>query len=365
MTGLLAATFRRRFPGGPVVEADLRIPIDTFHVTVLFGPSGAGKSTLLRVLAGLERPESGTIRFGDETWCDSERRIWLPPQERDIGLMFQEYALFPHLSVAENVAFGISRLPAPARRARLEEALEAFDLTDLRDRYPHQVSGGQQQRIALARTLIRRPRLLLLDEPLSALDAPLRYELQGELRRYLVRHQVPVLLVTHDPTEAANLGDDVAVMEQGTIRQRGPLAEVFQNPVSVEVARIVGMDTILSGTVVDRRDGRVTVDTAGIRWSVPAAEESVMSRNVSLCFRAEDVRVSKETAPQDQAENSHVGRIERISSDGPMTRIELRSSVTLSALVTKRAVRELGLGVGDTIRFDVPAAAIRPIQRME
>ena len=365
MTGQLEATFRRRFPAGPVVEADLRIPVDTFHVTVLFGPSGAGKSTLLRVLAGLERPESGTIRFGDETWCDTGRGIWLPPQQRDIGLMFQEYALFPHLSVAENVAFGIARLPAPERQSRLEEALKSFDLTDLRDRYPHQVSGGQQQRIALARTLIRRPRLLLLDEPLSALDGPLRNELQGELRRYLVRHQVPVLLVTHDPTEAANLGDDVAVMDQGTIRQRGPLPEVFQSPCGVEVARIVGMDTILPGTVVDRRDGRVTVDTAGVRWTVAAADEREMSRNVHLCFRAEDVRVRKETATRDDAENAHVGRIERISSDGPMTRIEIRSSVTLSALLTKGAVRELSVAVGDNVRFDVPAAVIRPIDRME
>lgn len=365
MTGQLEATFRRRFPAGPVVEADLRIPIDTFHVTVLFGPSGAGKSTLLRVLAGLERPESGTIRFGDETWCDTERGIWLPPQRRDIGLMFQEYALFPHLSVAANVAFGIARLPAPERQARLEEALDAFDLADLRDRSPHQVSGGQQQRIALARTLIRRPRLLLLDEPLSALDAPLRHELQGELRRYLVRHQVPVLLVTHHATEAANLGDDVAVMDQGTIRQRGPLPEVFQKPAGVEVARIVGMDTILAGTVVDRGGGRVTVDTAGVRWSVAAADRREMSGNVSLCFRAEDVRVRKGTGPQDDVENSHVGRIERISSDGPMTRLEIRSSVLLSALLTKGAAGELDLRVGDAVRFDVPAAAIWPIERME
>ncbi len=260
MTGQLEATFRRRFPAGPVVEADLRIPIDTFHVTVLFGPSGAGKSTLLRVLAGLERPESGTIRFGDETWCDTERRIWLPPQQRDIGLMFQEYALFPHLSVAENVAFGIARLPTPERQARLEEALEAFDLTDLRNRYPHQVSGrpaaadrpGLDADPPSAAAAPRRTS--------SALDAPLRYELR-ELRRYLVRHQVPVLLVTHHATEAANLGDDVAVMDQERSARCGPLPEVFQNPSSVEVARIVGMDTILPGTVVDRSDGRATVDT--------------------------------------------------------------------------------------------------------
>src|SRR5437660_5620419 len=182
----LIAEFEKYFPGGPVIEVDLRRPADAFSLTVLFGRSGSGKSTTLRCLAGLERPERGTIRFGDEIWFDAARGIFLPPQRRRIGYLFQDYALFPHLRVAQNIGYGLGKIAAPERRQRIEEITALLGLADLEDHYPRQLSGGQQQRVALARALVCRPRPLLPDEPLSALDAPTREHLRRQLRHWLV-----------------------------------------------------------------------------------------------------------------------------------------------------------------------------------
>jgi molybdate transport system ATP-binding protein len=178
MTAELVAQFEKHYPRGPVIRAELRQAADRFSVSVLFGPSGCGKTTILRCLAGLERPESGTIRLGDESWLDAHRSICRSPQQRNIGYLFQDYALFPHLTAAGNIGYGLNGAPKPERRRRIREMLDRFGLNGLEQRWPHEVSGGQQQRIALARVLIRRPRLLLLDEPLSALDATLREELR-------------------------------------------------------------------------------------------------------------------------------------------------------------------------------------------
>src|SRR5260370_27952824 len=168
----LTAGFETCFPGGPVIQVELRLPADAFSLTVLFGPSGSGKSTTLRCLAGLDRPERGTIRFGNEIWFDAARGIFLPPQRRRIGYLFQEYALFPHLSVPQNIGYGLSKVAAPERRQRIEETTTLLGVAGLEERYPRQSSGGQQQRVALPRALVCRPRLLLLAQPRSAPDPP-------------------------------------------------------------------------------------------------------------------------------------------------------------------------------------------------
>src|SRR5262245_42649855 len=217
----LTAEFEKCFPGGPVIRVELRLPADVFSLTVLFGPSGSGKSTTLRCLAGLDRPERGTIRFGNETWFDAARGIFLPPQRRQIGYLFQDYALFPHLRVAENIGYGLGKVAASERRKRFEEITALLGLVGLEDYYPRQLSGGQQQRVALARALVCRPRLLLLDEPLSALDAPTREQLRHELRHWLTKLAVPGIVVTHDRVETLALGDHVVVMDHGRVRQCG------------------------------------------------------------------------------------------------------------------------------------------------
>src|SRR5947199_7395898 len=211
----LTAEFEKHFPGGTVIQVELRRPADAFSLTVLFGPSGSGKSTTLRCLAGLDRPQRGTIRFGDEIWSDAARGIFLPPQRRRIGYLFQDYALFPHLRVAQNIGYGLSKIATPERRQRIEEITALLRLAGLEDRHPRQISGGERQRVALARALVCRPRLLLLDEPLSALDAPLREQLRRELRRWLAQLAIPAVLVTHDRSEALSLSDYVVVFHNG------------------------------------------------------------------------------------------------------------------------------------------------------
>ena len=230
----------RRFRRGPRIAARAGWPLAPDRVTVLFGPSGAGKTTVLRALAGLDPPDAGAITFDGETWFDAARRVHVPPQARRVGLVFQEYALFPHLSVEGNVAFGLRGRPGAEARSRIDELAATFGLGDLLHRRPAELSGGQRQRVALARALAPRPRLLLLDEPLSALDAPTRAELRGELRALLEQTEVPAVVVTHDRAEALALGHRLAVLVDGTIRQIGPVEDVFASPADPEVARAIG-----------------------------------------------------------------------------------------------------------------------------
>jgi len=241
MPAFLNADIERRFANSPVVQATIRQPAAGFSVTALVGPSGCGKTTVLRCLAGLERPDRGSVSFGESLWFDSTRGIDRSPQSRAIGFLFQEYALFPHLNVFENIAFGLVSLPQREMGQRVTELLEMLQLRGLEGRFPHQLSGGQQQRVALARTVAPRPRLLLLDEPLSALDAPTRSELRTELRGMLAQWAIPTIVVTHDAVEVRALASEVVVMYEGRVRQTGPVDEVFGRPVDPVVARIVAM----------------------------------------------------------------------------------------------------------------------------
>ena len=239
-TAVLQASFERRFERGPTIRAELDCPLGAFSLTALVGASGSGKTTVLRCLAGLDAPQAGRIACGTETWFDKARRISLPPQRRGIGYLFQEYALFPHLTVRQNVAFGLGPASSLQKRERVAELLGALQIGDLGSRYPHELSGGQQQRVALARTVAPRPRLLLLDEPLAALDTPTRLELRGQLRGLLENWQIPVIMVTHDAAEVCALAQRVVVLCDGTVRQRGPVDEVLARPADVEVARLLG-----------------------------------------------------------------------------------------------------------------------------
>ncbi|MCC7375555.1 MAG: ABC transporter ATP-binding protein [Verrucomicrobiales bacterium] len=225
MNGGLSAHFVRHFPGGPTIHVErLEVP-NRAGVTVLFGPSGSGKTTTLRCLAGLVRPDEGRITFDAETWFDAGTRHCLEPRHRNVGFVPQDYALFPHLTVEHNIDYGLHHLPRLERRERVAEAIAWLDLGGLERRLPRELSGGQQQRVALARAVVRRPRLLLLDEPLSALDAPTRQRIRGELRDLLHRFETPTLLVTHDREEAHVLGDDLVVFDAGRVVSRGSIVD--------------------------------------------------------------------------------------------------------------------------------------------
>jgi len=347
MSAELVACFVKRFGRAVVVEADLRRPTDRFSITVLFGPSGCGKTTTLRCLAGLERPEEGRIVFGKTQWFDAERRVFLAPQQRDIGYLFQEYALFPHLTVGGNIAYGLRGVSCSERRRRVGEMLDLFQLAGLENRYPNQVSGGEQQRIALARVLVRRPRLLLLDEPLSALDQPTREQLRPELRRLLVEFGIPVVLVTHDRTEAMALADHLIVLDHGRVRQQGAVEEVFSRPADVEVARIVGLENVQPGRVVQTDEGLATV-ALGNGQLVALAPHSPVE-HVYVCIRAEEVVLRKGTPNDNGPRNRLVGVINTLTPEGPLVRVALDCGFPLVALVTRQTCEELRLREGEVV----------------
>ncbi len=232
----------------PGFELRARLALEGHGVTVILGPSGCGKTTLLRLIAGLEKPAAGHITVAGTPWADSQRGICLPPQRRRVGMVFQDYALFNHLTVADNIGFGLGR---GQRRATVARWLERLHLTELARRYPHQLSGGQRQRVALARALAPEPDLLLLDEPFSALDVALRRHLRDQLLELVASLRQPVLMVTHDLEEARHLADSIGVMIGGRIVRLDAAAKVFDDPGDIAVARVMGWENLLPVTAID------------------------------------------------------------------------------------------------------------------
>ncbi len=270
----------------------------------LLGPSGCGKTTLLRSLAGFYVPEEGAIFFGDEEVTRLE------PHKRNTGMMFQSYALWPHLTVAENVAFGLEqrKVAKPELRRRVGEALESVHMGAYAARRPNELSGGQQQRVALARALVIRPRCLLLDEPLSNLDAKLRLEMRAEIRRVCKEFSLTTVYVTHDQKEALSIADRLAVLDGGRILQVGTPGEIYRRPASKTVATFIGETDCIDGTVVAFAAGRVTVETAIGRFEgVPGDPAAVCGAGdrVTLSVRPECWALSRERP----AGNAVAGRI--------------------------------------------------------
>ena len=244
MTRLGVHDLTKLYPGAPPAGVGgVTCDFSAGRVTTILGPSGCGKTTLLLLVAGLLRPDRGGVWLGDLDVTD------LPPERRGVGVVFQDYALFPHLSVRGNVEFGLRRLPRRDRRRRAEEMLDRVRVLPLADRRVGRLSGGEQQRVALARAMAPRPRVLLLDEPLSALDAPLRERLRGELRDLLLEAATTTLYVTHDRAEALGLGEWVVVMNAGRVVQAGPPREVYERPGSRFVARFLGAANVVEGEV--------------------------------------------------------------------------------------------------------------------
>lgn len=260
----------------------------------LLGPSGCGKTTTLRMIAGFERPTTGEI------YIKGQRMNEVPPFHRPVNTVFQHYALFPHMTVFENVAFGLEmkRLPRDEIRRRVAEALRLVRLAGLEDRYPRQLSGGQQQRVALARALVNRPAVLLLDEPLGALDLKLRKEMQLELKT--LQHQVGItfIYVTHDQEEAMTMSDRIAVMNQGRVLQVGTPVEIYEHPATRFVADFIGETNFLEGKVVDHAEGWVRVEVEGLSiLAAPPPGGVVRGQAVTVALRPERIRLSLE-APE-------------------------------------------------------------------
>jgi molybdate transport system ATP-binding protein len=359
----LDASFEKGFSGGPVIRLLDCITRVEPAITVLFGASGSGKTTILRCLAGLERPDHGHVHFGGEVWSDAARKVFLPARMRRIGLVPQDYALFPHLTVADNIAYGLLKMEVGVRHRRVSEMLGWLGLEGLEKRLPGELSGGQQQRVAMARALAPRPRLLLLDEPLSALDHPVRLRLRRELRSWLHETRVPAILVTHDRQEAAALGDDIIVMHEGRMIQHGPVHEVMSKPVSLDVADILAVETVTPGEIVSMQDGIATVRVNGASLRALADDLPEETKDVLVCIRAEDVSL---TTPDEHAaspRNRLHAMVTGCTREGPLVRVDLECGFALAALLTPQGAGELELANGRHVVAEIKAPKIHLIPR--
>jgi putative spermidine/putrescine transport system ATP-binding protein len=314
---------KRYTPGAPPAVANLDLRVDHGAYCCLLGPSGCGKTTILRMVAGHEEPTSGDVLIGDRNVTG------LPPVERGTAMMFQSYALFPHRSVLDNVGFALKMrgLGKAERNTTARELLEKVQLEAFANRMPSELSGGQQQRVALARALITNPRVLLLDEPLSALDEYLRLRMRGELRRIQRELGITFIHVTHTQLEAIAVADVVVVMDQGRIEQAASPRDIFFHPRSAYVARFIGGQNVLSGTVDRVTEGRaVTVTNGGARIEVPLAGNRVApGETVFASLRRDRIAVRRPATGEARRDllNSVTGEIHAIENQGSYVKVTI------------------------------------------
>ncbi|HEX3226178.1 MAG TPA: ABC transporter ATP-binding protein [Gaiellaceae bacterium] len=333
---------------------EITVPLRTFRLELslevgstlaLVGPSGAGKTTVLRAVAGLARPESGRIAVDDEVFFDAERRVELPPERRRVGLVFQEYALFPHMTVRQNIEY--------ARRHAADEYLERFRIAHLDRARPHQLSGGERQRVALARALARDPQVLLLDEPLSALDAHTKTTVRAELHELLAGLEIPVLLVTHDFEDAAALADEVSVIVDGSLRQTGTPSELVGKPADSFVASFTGAN-LLHGVAEPSRNGSTRVHLADGTTVVTA---DPAAGRVALAVYPWDITLA-DAPPHDSALNVIHAPIRSIAELGNRVRVSVGP---VSAEITAESLERLGLETGQVVYATFKATGTRVV----
>lgn len=278
----------KRF-GSVTAVNDFNLVVEDGEFVSILGPSGCGKTTTLRMIAGFERATEGEIYIGDKCVSSSRKSTFLPPEKRDIGMVFQSYAVWPHMTVLDNVGYPlkIQKVPKEERVKRVKEMLGLVHLEEYAERYPHQLSGGQQQRVALARALVARPGLLLLDEPLSNLDAKLRESMRFEILALQKELGITVVYVTHDQAEAMAMSNRVVVMSKGLVQQIGEPHDIYSNPANKMVADFIGLVNFLPGEVAD---GRIRI--AGMATSFP--NTSNLTGEVTIAVRPENITLSKD-----------------------------------------------------------------------
>ena len=358
----LRLAVQQRYATGFQVDAALDVALRPGSVLVLFGPSGAGKTTILRQIAGLERPDAGSIHFGSETWCDIAGQTWVAPQSRRIGFVFQEPTLFPHFNVTDNIRYGVRPRSDPGQTL-LPEIAKMLGIADLGNRYPRELSGGEAQRVALARALAPRPRLLLLDEPFASLDAPIRLRLRRELRALLQTTGTPAILVTHDRVEALAMGDTIAVVIAGRVRQLGPAGDVVNRPADADIAASLGVEAVLPARVTGSADGVIEVAIGDQALHVAEREPIAAGTFVYACIRAEDVTLETRAAGLVSARNHLAARVVSIGSEGPIDRVSLDCGFSLDALITRRSRDEMSLAPGSQVTAAIKATSVHLIPR--
>lgn len=339
---------QKQFATGRPAVAGVSFDVPAGEIVVLLGPSGCGKTTTLRCVAGLETPTGGSIGIGGRTVSAPAEGIMVPPRQRDIGMVFQSYAVWPHMTVRQNVAYPLRHRRSGAggdARAKVDETLELVGLSEYAERPVVSLSGGQMQRVALARSLVYRPQLLLLDEPLSNLDAKLRERLRDELRRILKATGMTGLYVTHDQSEAVVLGDRIAVMRDGVILQMAPPGEIYNRPSDLFVANFTGATNVLDGTVRERHGDQVTVDLGGVgtlaAWS---PQDLRTGEPVRVTIRAENIAIGANGA----GENRFTARVVDRRYQGVQTVYDIRLGEA------RLEVLELGTAARHALDADAP-----------
>jgi putative spermidine/putrescine transport system ATP-binding protein len=340
---------QKRF-GEVAAVADFNLAAERGEFVSFLGPSGCGKTTTLRMIAGFEQPTAGTIVIDG---ADITRR---PPNRRNVGMVFQSYALFPNMTVAGNIGFGLKvrKTSSDKIKAKVAELLTMINLPDKGDRYPYQLSGGQQQRIALARALAIEPQVLLLDEPLSALDAKIRVALRKEIRSIQRQFGITTVYVTHDQEEALSLSDRVVVMSEGRVEQIGTPAEIYNFPATPFVASFVGTLNLVTATVVEARSGRLSVAGQEVVAAKPINEASD-GGSVTLALRPESIELG-----EGGGSNRFRGPIEDVSFLGSIVRMRLRLDGTGGPTISLDTFNDPNLNppaIGETVTVSFPREA--------
>ena len=321
-------------------------------ITILFGASGSGKTTLLRCVAGLSRPEGGRIAAGETLLFDSDARTDVPPQRRNIGYVFQQLALFPHMSVAANLEYGLAHLDRDARAQRIHAVACSFRIEHLLTRNPRQISGGERQRVALARALVMDPSVLLLDEPLSALDHATQSHIIEDLRRWNVAHGIPTLYVTHAHREVFALGERVLVLERGRIVAEGTPEDVMEAPAHETVAQLAGFENFFTASVLARlpeagiMHGRIEPTGAEIEAPLSRAEPGSLVR---VAIRAGDILLANQEPRGLSARNVLPGTIAALSRQGATVVATVNAGERFTVHLTPSALQSLGLEVGERV----------------
>ncbi len=356
---MLEVNIQKRFKGDASSSFDLDVAFGAGQgITVLFGPSGAGKTTILRAVAGIVTPDEGKIALGDRIYFDFFAGVNLPIQKRKVGVVFQDYALFPHLTAEQNAAYGTTAGSGKARRRRARALLALVGIEHAAGRYPRELSGGEQQRLALARALASEPSILLLDEPLSAVDVSTRSRLLEEIVHIQRESGIPFLYVTHNQAEAVRIGDALLVLHQGRIVQRGCPLEVLNAPQSLAAARAVGMENVFVGRVGSHqpREGTTTIELDRCHLFAPY-NGLPCGTLVTVGLRADDILISRERVTQTSARNILEGTIRTIIRDAQHAQLVVDCGTNFKVSVTPGATEALRLAPQTRVYLLIKATA--------